>query len=314
MNKNLARDLAKAVPIQDEIARRGIKLTGRGADRCGPCQVCGGTDRFSINTRKQLFNCRSCGRGGDVIAMVQHLDQCGFQTAIQTLVGNETNRPIMPVRPVQAVVPVDDNMARALRLWDDASPIHGTPAEKYLVEQREGLEPPEGDDVLRFHGCCPFGDTTYPCLLGLWRDIRTNAPKAIIRTALGPGGMKIKRLSLGPTGGCAIKLDPDENVEYGLIIGEGLETCLRARQLGFKPCWSVGSAGAIRSFPVLNGIETLTIMVDHDEQDKNGRRAGQEAALACARRWHGAGKEVHRHIPRRSGTDFADIITKEKNK
>ena len=43
-------------------------LKGRGADRCGPCPVCGGTDRFSINIRKQVFRCRVCNIGGDVIA------------------------------------------------------------------------------------------------------------------------------------------------------------------------------------------------------------------------------------------------------
>ena len=56
----------------------------------------------------------------------------------------------------------------------------------------------------------------------------------------------------------AIKLDADENVEQGLHIGEGIETCLAGRQLDFKPCWALGSAGAIRGFPVLSGIEALT--------------------------------------------------------
>jgi DNA primase len=68
--------------IEDEIARRGIKLSGRGHEHCGPCPVCGGTDRFSINTKKQVFYCRVCNVGGDVIALVQHIDGCDFKTAI----------------------------------------------------------------------------------------------------------------------------------------------------------------------------------------------------------------------------------------
>jgi phage/plasmid primase-like uncharacterized protein len=67
---------ARAVRVEDEIARRRIRLRGK-VERVGPCPVCGGTDRFSINTRKQFFNCRGFG-GGDVIAMVQHLDGCTF--------------------------------------------------------------------------------------------------------------------------------------------------------------------------------------------------------------------------------------------
>ena len=79
------RSLALAVRIEDEIARRGIKLRG-GVDRCGPCPRCGGTDRFSINTKKQVFNCRGF-EGGDVIALVQHIDGSDFKKAVATLVG-----------------------------------------------------------------------------------------------------------------------------------------------------------------------------------------------------------------------------------
>ena len=60
-------DLAKAVPIETEIARRGIRLTGNRSERVGPCPIRGGRDRFSINTMKGLWHCRGCSRGGDVI-------------------------------------------------------------------------------------------------------------------------------------------------------------------------------------------------------------------------------------------------------
>jgi len=69
---------ARAVPIEDELARRGIKLNGK-VERAGPCPNCGGDDRFSINTSKQVFNCRKCGGRGDVIALVQFLDGAGDQ-------------------------------------------------------------------------------------------------------------------------------------------------------------------------------------------------------------------------------------------
>ena len=56
---------------------------------------------------------------------------------------------------------------------------------------------------------------------------------------------------LGRAKGAAIKLDPDDDVTLGLHIGEGIETCLAARQLGYRPVWALGSAGAIAAFPVL---------------------------------------------------------------
>src|SRR5215472_8964678 len=81
------RAKARAVRIEDEIERRGIPLKRVGSERIGPCPKCGGDDRFSINTSKQVFNCRGCGKGGDVIELVEHLDGCDFIAACTTLAG-----------------------------------------------------------------------------------------------------------------------------------------------------------------------------------------------------------------------------------
>jgi hypothetical protein len=78
---------ARAVPIKAEIERRGIKLNGGKIERCGSCPRCGGTDRFSVNTKKGVFNCRHCGAKGDVIEMVRFLDGCDFIDAGTTLTG-----------------------------------------------------------------------------------------------------------------------------------------------------------------------------------------------------------------------------------
>jgi hypothetical protein len=85
---------ARLVRIEVELDRRGIMLRGRGVDRRGPCPVCGGDDRFSINIKKQVWNCRGCSTGGDVIALVEHLDGCGFMEAVATLIG----QPQAPAR------------------------------------------------------------------------------------------------------------------------------------------------------------------------------------------------------------------------
>ena len=77
---------ARAVPIEREIDRRRVKLRGEN-ERVGPCPRCGGDNRFSINIKKRVWNCRGCGIGGDVIKLVEHLDDCDFKTACTTLVG-----------------------------------------------------------------------------------------------------------------------------------------------------------------------------------------------------------------------------------
>ena len=89
----------------------------------------------------------------------------------------------------------------------------------------------------------------------------------------------------------------------GLAVGEGLETVLSAMRLGFSPAWALGDAGNVRAFPVLSGIDCITIIVDHDE---NG--TGQRAALDCSRRWTEAGREVFRVIPDRCGDDINDVV------
>jgi hypothetical protein len=83
---NAWAEIARAVPIEREIDRRGIKLKRQGvAEFVGPCPKCGGDDRFAINTKKQVFNCRGCDVGGDIIKLVEHLDGVDFFTACGTL-------------------------------------------------------------------------------------------------------------------------------------------------------------------------------------------------------------------------------------
>jgi hypothetical protein len=78
---------ARSVPIEAEVARRGIKLKGNGVERVGPCPVCAGVDRFAINVKKQIWNCRHCDKGGDVIDLVVHVDGVEFVDACTTLAG-----------------------------------------------------------------------------------------------------------------------------------------------------------------------------------------------------------------------------------
>jgi hypothetical protein len=75
------------VKIEDEIARRGIRLKRVGAELVGPCPKCGGDDRFAINVAKQVFNCRGCGARGDVINLVEHLENVDFIAACTELTG-----------------------------------------------------------------------------------------------------------------------------------------------------------------------------------------------------------------------------------
>jgi putative DNA primase/helicase len=190
-----------------------------------------------------------------------------------------------------------------MQLWSEAIGARDTLAEKYL--RMRGLVLPDNcHDVIRFHPTCPFGvGTRRPCMIALYRDIRSNKPKAIHRTALTPEGEKIDRKVLGPKAGCAIKINADADVSQGLTIGEGIETSLAGIALNFLPVWALGDANEISKFPVLSAIECLTILVDNDVSG-----TGQASARECSRRWTSEGREVFRVVPAAIGQDMADIV------
>jgi hypothetical protein len=80
---------AKTIRLENELGRRSIQLKRIGWEMCGPCPVCGGRDRFAIHLKRQLWNCRGCGRGGDVIELVRHIDGISFNEAVRKLAGDK---------------------------------------------------------------------------------------------------------------------------------------------------------------------------------------------------------------------------------
>jgi putative DNA primase/helicase len=198
--------------------------------------------------------------------------------------------------------------ARAIELWSQGVPIAGTEAETYLASR--GVQAPLGDHVLRHHAACPFkledGTTIFPpTMIGFFQNIITNVPTGVHRTALKPDGTRkadvpggAKRM-LGRAKGAAIKLSSDEQVTTGLGLTEGIETGLSVLNAGWAPVWALGSAGAISTFPVLAGVESLTIFADHDP-------AGIRAARECQARWREAGRECRILAPPCTGTDWND--------
>ncbi len=80
-------------------------------------------------------------------------------------------------------------------------------------------------------------------MIAVMRDIVTNEPRAIHRTALKPDGIGKAEMAdrgspkrmLGPAAGCAVKLSDDAEVTYGLGVAEGIENGLAALCSGWSP-------------------------------------------------------------------------------
>jgi hypothetical protein len=190
-----------------------------------------------------------------------------------------------------------------LSIWSAAVDARGTLSADYL--RTRGIFNIDGcaGHALRHHARCSFGGVHSPCLIALVRSIVDDKPQAIHRTALAPNGRKAlvggkDRMALGPISGGAIKLTADESVTGCLGIAEGIETALSLQlvpEFGTSPVWALISAAGLAAFPLLPGIESLWVAVDHDA-------AGVHAAETVGTRWRHAGREVLFVTPKAAST------------
>lgn len=260
--------------------------------------------------KKGSYYNHEAGSGGDLFVLIQRECNVGFKEALtiaEQFVGGSALTQFTSVRAERLSAGAKDNAQKdtrdALRFWAETTNLRGTLGDHYL-KSRGITTLPEGiAEVLRFHPAGRFGPARSPMIVALCRDIRTNEPRAVHRTALSPRGEKIGRKYLGPKAGTAIKLSLDEEVTQGVVVGEGVETSLSAMMLGLAPAWAVGDANGIGNFPVLAGIDGLTVLVDHDASG-----AGQRQAAKCRDRYLAAGREVLTVQPNQVGHDINDLL------
>ncbi len=145
-------------------------------------------------------------------------------------------------------------------------------------------------------------------MAALITDIITGEPISLHMTYLahdGSGKAPIDRPRLYLAGhrkaGGVVRLYADAEVTQGLILGEGIETCLTAA-LEFSPVWACLDAGNLAAFPVLPGIEGLTVLVDNDA-------AGIAALKAVRDRYAEAGIEMIEIKAADAGADLNDMVT-----
>jgi putative DNA primase/helicase len=229
---------------------------------------------------------------------------------VSARLGWDTQRPATkPARmgaTPQTSDDVVDRIGWARSLWRATVPAKGTLAERYLVETRR-LELPDSA-AIRFHPRLKFSriGEFLPAMVCAMVDIRTNEFTGIHRTFLTADAKKAGILTLGRKLGSAIKIDPDDVVHEGLAVAEGVESAIAARFL-YRPAWSLIDANGINGFPVLPGIEHLSIFADND-----ANKTGEVAAYECQERWQRTGAEVVIQMPPNVGEDIADIISNRR--
>jgi hypothetical protein len=330
-------DRARDVSIESVLAQRGhlSKLKGK-KSKHGPCPICGGTDRFFVNLHKQTFCCRVCPKPTfkrrGAISLTMWLDGTSFLVAVEALAGPppddsktetederrareqyareraeriEIERRICEEREaleLRAALRVCD------RLWGESVPLPPV-AIGYLASRRIAIDDVPERGGLRWHGAVPLeigGTETRAAIVARYVDPISSEPRGLWHR---PPTKRIKPRTLGPMNGCVIKLWPDDAIEQSLCIAEGVESALCAARIVHKgallqPMWCCGCRTNIAAFPILPGIEHLTICADADASEH-----GQRDARACAQRWAAAGIDCEVLIPDEIGEDFADIAS-----
>jgi putative DNA primase/helicase len=282
---DLARDLVGADPSQRR--RDEWRFRGKGSLSI----MVGGTKSG------QWFD-HEAGRGGDPIGLIAHLRRTPMREAFSWALGWLGEAPYdraSPTRETPKAAPTAPQPASrtadlARRIWQEAGPpdAPGSLLPTYLASR--GLTLPT-DAPLRFHPCA-WRNADYgppgPAMIAAMTVPASGEWSGVHVTYLAPSGAgkaagDRSKIMLGNAG--VIRLVPDEEVSLGLGLAEGIETALAVMQrAGWLPVWAAGSAGLIRSFPMLPGIEALTVFADADG-------AGMGAARECCRRWADAGRD-----------------------
>jgi putative DNA primase/helicase len=199
---------------------------------------------------------------------------------------------------------------RAQSLWSEALGPRRTAVEDYLASRSLHLFDELANDVLRFHPECPWRNENtghidrIPCLIAAFRSIDDDIVTGIhrIRVDRPERWPKTDRRMLGVVHRAAVKLGPAGSK---LTIGEGIETSMAATQLGLGPAWALGSVGSISFFPIMDGVNELTILAE----------AGNPSLRAieiCGRRWRRSGRRVLVSRPT-VGSDHNDILMQRGN-
>lgn len=332
---------ARDADILEEALAHGAQLKRHGHEWTGPCPLCGGKDRFSINTAKAIFNCRG-SVGGDVIRMVEHIEAQNFLGACESINRcpppdgrsrqpseeelrqikirrDEANRD----RRARQEMAERANRRAAGELWREARQIASTPAEVYL--HHRGIPTPrEGwPDCFRFHPALAYPQQgRMPALLCRADNVK-GIPVAIWRIYLAPDGRGKARvpnakLGLGSVAGAAVRIG-GEGPHLG--IAEGVETALGAWYLTGRvfPVWAGLSTSGVSGFQVPEGVSKITIFSDGDKpiRRKDGEYVpaeppGRAAARKLQERLHSQSIPCVIASEPPAGADYLDLFVQSQ--
>jgi hypothetical protein len=196
-------------------------------------------------------------------------------------------------------------IGRALDLWRESVPLHGTWAEAYLSDRGLVAGNARG---LRCHPRCPFPDgQKAPALIAAFTSLDALVDRDPFEEIEPCGIHRIRgrghenKFMLGRVRRAAVMLDPPHEIASELGVCEGIETALAVRRWRGGPVWALGSAGAMERFPIIRRVQRLTVWADNDESN-----VGQAAGMTLGRRYQESGRHAVVRWPGKRG-DYASV-------
>ena len=298
--------------VSDRLAAAGIdiKIRGRGEYRtacpeCARSKVRRGDDALAVKVddRGAVWSCFRCGWSG----------AANHDRSATGATPRPAPRPTPEPEPDRRVL-----SGRWRTLWETAQPVTAdSPVGVYLASRCCALPgahavrwlpelPWQAPRHLREQdGGCAEDGSTWPCMMSMVTDILTGAEINLHRSWVrhdgsGKADVPLPRLMLPNhrKKGGVVALTPVGEISDRLVVGEGIETVLSG---GIRPVWALIDGGNLGGLPVLDGVQALMVLVDHDA-------AGLKAWRKVAARWCAAGRDVRRVLSPTQGSDFNDWV------
>lgn len=306
-----------------------------------PCPLCGGEDRFRYDDKdgNGTYYCNQCGAGNGFTMMQKHLG-IDFKEAVQIvsrILGYGDTSQSIPSADTfrqqshQAQTVEQDRLPRLMRIWNETEPLNAIAKAYYQIRGLDIEKLPQ-TNAIRFASSLPYWITdtsgkaqhfgNFPCIVAAISD-QTGQLQGLHLTYLKPreNGNVCKLIATHPQTGQALPAKKMQSRFSGslkgasvqieqpnhkgeLIITEGIETALAARELFALPIQAALSANGLKQWQPPQNLKTALIIADNDIP----RPVGYQAAEALAKRLKQQGIEAKIWQPETQGSDALDEL------
>ena len=262
--------------------------------RNGPCPICGGKDRFRFTDYQGegRYYCNQCGPG-DGFDLIEKVTGKKFAEVRDYILQNAGK-----VKSEVEKIDKHEIYKEQSKVWGNGRkpPLDG-PVDRYLYGRGISLADFKFKNLRQYEGNMIARVTDA-------NDMGVNVHRTFLKAQPDGTVAKVeKKLMRGEVPkGSAIRLQEPKNGVLG--IAEGIETALSATRLFGVPTWSVISTVGMMNWLPPEGVHTVVVYADNDEN-----YAGQAAAYAIANKLvvqHG--RKVEIRIPPRVGWDWNDTL------